>query len=392
MNVSPIDVSMALETHEQINKLLEDKKHILITFGKNAGGDALASATALFLFFANLGKNADMVSHEFALPKQYEFLKNSQHIQSRMADLKTFILTLDVKDTGVQELSYDLVSDKLRIFVTPKEGMLNKEHLKTAESSYKYDLIISLGTQDLSALGPVYDQHPELFEKTPVINIDFDSSNEHYGHINLIDITATSVAEMLFDLFKRIGNEYIDSDVATALLTGMISRTHSFKAENVRPHTLAIAGKLINLGADRDYIVDNLYRTRTIAALRLWGEALSHLHIEKDLGLVTTSITRDDFVRSGAHKHDLEDIVDELISNSPEAKLTLLLFEDPDSQDTIHATLATTKGYDAYELLKGYNALGNKNRSSLTMRNKTLKEVEEKLLEHLKKEIVKRYQ
>ena len=383
---------MALETYEQIEKLLEDKKHILITFGKNAGGDAVASTLALFLFLSNISKRADMVSHDFVLPKQFEFLNGSDRIGASVADLKTFIITLDVKETGVQELSYDLVGEKLRIFITPKQGLLNQGHVKTAESDYKYDLIFALGTQDLAALGPVHENHPELFEKTPVINIDFDSANEHFGHINLIDVTATSVAEILFDLFKKLGSEYIDEDVATALLTGMISRTHSFKAENVRPHTLTIAGKLIKLGADRDYIVENLYRTRTIAALRLWGEALSHLHVDRDLGLVPTSITRDDFVRSGAYKHDLEDIVDELISNSPEAKLTLLLFEDPDDVGLVHATLATTKEYDAVNMIRGFNALGNKDRASVSMRGKSLKEVEEKILEHLKREIAKRYQ
>lgn len=382
---------MALNQTEQISKLLEDKKHILITFGSHAGGDAIASALAWHLFLANLGKRSDIVSHGFVLPKQYEFLKGSDSIASALSQVKTFILTLDVKETGVQELSYDLVGEKLRIFVTPKQGILNKQHVKTAESNFKYDAIITVGTQDLASLGPVHTSHPELFEKTPVLNIDSETSNEHFGHINTVDVTATSTAEVLFDLLKKMKPEHIDADVATALLTGMIAKTRSFKGENVRPHTLSVAGKLINLGADRDYIVENLYRTRTIAALRLWGEALSHLHVDKDLGLVTTAITRDDFVRSGAHKHDLVDIVDELISNSPEAKIILLLHEDIDDTGKIHVTLSATKGYDAMELLKGLNAHGNIDLASTVLRDKTLKQAEEWTKKHITERINRLY-
>lgn len=378
---------MALNQTEQINKFLEDKKHILITFGKSAGGDAIASSLAVQLFLANLGKKSDVVGNGFHLPKQYEFLKGSEKIAAALNKIKTFILTLDIKETGVQELSYDLVGEKLRIFVTPKEGILNQSHVKTAESDFKYDAIISLSTQDLQALGPIYNNHPTLFEKNPILNIDCDGANEHYGHLNLIDITATSTSEVLYDLMRHLAPEYIDSDVATALLTGMIAKTHSFKGENVKPHTLSIAGKLISLGADRDYIVQNLYRTRSIAALRLWGEALSHLHIDKDLGLVTTTITRDDFVRSGAHKHDLVDIIDELISNSPEAKIILLLYEDLEDVGKVHVSLSATKGYDAMELLKGLNAEGNADLGSISLRGKTLKEAEEFTQRHITERI-----
>lgn len=374
---------MTLNQNEQLKQILEDKKHVLITFGQNAGGDAIASALALHKYLANIGKRSDVVSHDFHLPKQYAFLKGSENIGASLSQVKTFILTLDVQETGVQELSYDLVGEKLRIFITPKEGILNQSHVKTAESDFKYDAIVVLGTQDLYALGPIHASHPTLFETTPVINIDSEASNEHFGHLNIVDVTATSTAEVMYDVLKELGKEYVDADVATGLLTGMIAKTHSFKGENVRPHTLSVAGKLIKLGADRDYIVDNLYRTRTIAALRLWGEALSHLHVDKDLGLVTTSITRDDFVRSGAHKHDLVDIIDELISNSPEAKLILLLHEDVSDHGKIHVTLSASKGYNAVELLKGLNAIGNTDLATIAMRDRSLQEVEEKVKDHI---------
>ena len=380
---------MALNQPEQIKKLLDDKKHILITFRKNGNGDAIASAVALLLFLEKQGKRADVICQDFVLPRQYAFLKKADAIKPAVSDLQKFIITLDVKDAGVQELSYDMKDEKLRIYVTPKKGFLTRDHVRTAQSDFKYDLIITLDTQDLASLGALYDNNTDLFYKTPIVNIDHENANEHFGHINVVDITATSTAEVVYGLLKQLGEEYIDEHVATALLTGMIAATHSFKAPNVKPHTLATAGKLMSIGANRDYIVQNLYRTRTVAALKLWGKALAHLEHDKRIGLVSSTITRDDFVRSGAEEHDLKDIIDELISNSPEAKLILLLHEHPKAADEsiIHGMLSVEAHQDAMKLLAAWKPTGNKKQASFVVVGKTLKQVEEEVVAEIKKQL-----
>ena len=135
--------------------------------------------------------------------------------------------------------------------------------------------------------------------------------------------------------------EAIDADIATALLAGMITKTNSFKTENTKPNTLTIASRLMHLGANRDHIVQNLYRTRAISTLKLWGQALSHLQYDKSIGLVWTTITRDDFTRAGAQEHELYEIIDELIASSPEAKIIALLHEHQ-ADNIIHIIVTTT--------------------------------------------------
>jgi nanoRNase/pAp phosphatase (c-di-AMP/oligoRNAs hydrolase) len=379
---------MVLEQKEQIKKLISDKSHILIAIPRSPHGDAIGSALALFTFLANMGKRADIVSPDFVLSSNYQFLKHSDRIAPSLTQVKTFIITLDVADTGVDELRYDLVSDKLRIFITPKNGIMKQEQVKTAESDFKYDLVFTLGVQDHAQLGAVHSAHSELFHKTPVVNIDHDSSNEHHGHINLIDITATATGELLFSLLKDIGKEHIDKSVATALLTAIIARTRSFKSDSVRPHTLSTASELIRMGADRDDIVKHLYRTRTVNALRLWGTALTHLKLEKDINLVSTTITREDFTRSGATKEDLIDIIDELIINSPEAKLVVLLYDQSEGDKTfVTAHLSASKEHNALDLLKGFNPVGTKRLAQIRLSNKTLSEAEISIIESIQQKL-----
>ncbi|MEK7725095.1 MAG: DHH family phosphoesterase, partial [Acidobacteriota bacterium] len=224
-----------------------------------------------------------------------------------------------------------------------------------------------------------------LFFKTPIINIDHQIVNEHFGQINIIDSTKSSTAEILFEILCEWKEELIDAEISTILLSGIISQTKSFKADSIKPHTLATAGKLITMGADREKIIQNLYRTRTIPMLKLWGHALIHMQSDKNLKLVWSTLTRDDFIRCGAQENDLKDIIDELINNSPEAKITLLLHEHTNNQETvIHGILNTDKNFDAKKILAKYNPAGTNTNASFLIKGKTLKETEEEIVNHLR--------
>lgn len=381
---------MSLTVPQQIKQLIENKKNILITMRKNATGDAIASALALYLFLKKQDKNIDLVVDDFVLPQKMSFLKHSDEFKGQFSHLQKFIITVDVKNNGVEELSYDLKEEKLRIYVTPKQGFLNKDHIRTAQSDFKYELIFVLDSPDLESLGKIYDNNTELFYKTTVINIDHSPANEHYGQINVNELTVPSTAEVIFDILKKIGQELIDADVATALLAGMISATRSFKSDNVKPHTLATASTLMGLGGDREKVVTNLYKTRSVKALKLWGQALTQMQNDTKIKMVWSTITRDDFVRNDATETDLKDIIDELISNSPDAKITLLLHEHPDNPviQTIHGMLhLEDKNLDGKKLLAGYDPQGTKHDVSFSLVGKTLKMAEQEIVGYLRKKL-----
>lgn len=374
---------MALTDIAQMKQLIEESKHILITFRRDADIDTIASAVALFAYLEKQGNRVDVVSSGFTLPNKISFLPNTTHIKHTFEQLQKLVVTIDIEKTGVSELSYDQKNGKLRIFVSPKEGALSGNNVKTAKTAFRYDLIITLDTPDLVSLGDLYHQHTDLFFDTPIINIDANAANERYGQINTVDTTATSTAEHLYQLLRKVGDEYINKDVATALLTGMIAKTQSFKTNDIKPSTLTVASKLIELGADREYIIQNLYRTRSVAALKLWGQALSYLESHPEIGLVSTTITRDDFLRSGASQEDLYDIVHELITSSPDAKLVLLMHEHLDGEK-IKTILHAGNGYHAKDLLKPFNASGDANRATCQLTKKQIKQAYDIVLAHLK--------
>ncbi|MFB6181905.1 MAG: bifunctional oligoribonuclease/PAP phosphatase NrnA [Candidatus Magasanikbacteria bacterium] len=382
---------MSLSRAEQIQTVINDKDDFLITFRKDVTGDAIASALALSLFLEKHGKNAEIVVDNFSLPKKYQFLEGADKIQSGFEELQNFIIAANIKDRGLKNISYETKDDELRIYINPEEGMLDETDLRGVKSEYKYDLIFTVDTQSLDDLGEIHEKHSDLFHTLPIVNIDHNNDNEHFGHINFIDITSTSTVEMIYNLINNISPEYLEEDIATNLLTGLISKTKSFKGQNVSPSTLDTAGKLMNLGADRDYIVENLFRTRSVAELKLWGQALAHLEKNKETGLVWTTITREDFSRSGATKENVPEIIEELIQNSPEAKLILLLFEVPKSEGEIEGILSVDRSYNAKQILKPYKPQGSKTQVFFSLENSSLKTVEEEVTERINSFIKERY-
>lgn len=67
-----------------------------------------------------------------------------------------------------------------------------------------------------------------------------------------------AVAEILYDIISTIPENKIDEDMATCLLTGLITATKSFKTPNITPHTLNIASELITLGGCCEEIINSL--------------------------------------------------------------------------------------------------------------------------------------
>ncbi len=376
---------MALTDLQQIQNLVADSKYVLILCTPQDKGDAVGAAIALKTYLEREHKQADIAASGFVLPKNLHFLPGTEQVRSDLEHLQKFIIKVDVSETPIETLSYDVKDNTLAIYLTPKHGLISKKQLRTAQSTFKYDLIITLNSPDLNSLGDIFFNNTDLFYRTPIINIDHQTSNERYGQVNIVDFTCTSTAEATYKILKQIIPDHIDAAIATALLTGMTVATKSFKSPTITPLTLQLASDLINRGADRERIIQCLYRTRTIATLKLWGQALSHLQSDTKLGVVWTTITRDDFTRAGSAPDDLSGIVEELISNSPEAKVVLLVYEKENgSTKKIGAMITSEKEYDALELAKPFSPTGSKRQALFTVEGMSLQEAENMILERIR--------
>ena len=151
------------------------------------------------------------------------------------------------------------------------------DRVVTADDDTRSDLIISLDCSDLNRLGAAY--RPGWHDRLPLINIDHHITNLRFGTLNLVDSSATSTCQMIVEMARAL-HWPISLDAAQCLLTGVITDTRGFRTSNVTAATLGVAQTLVEAGAALADITENVFNRRPLAAICLWGQALSHLHLE----------------------------------------------------------------------------------------------------------------
>lgn len=385
---------MALDTNQQIQEAISRSRQILIAFRPQSEGDAIAAALALALVLQKRGQQVELAADGFVAPSHLKFISAISKIKPALSPLQKFIIKVDISKNKLESLSYEVKNDQLYINITPRQGLINKSDVRTASTDFKFDLIFVLDTPDWESLGRVYDNNTELFFKTPSVNIDCNPANEHFGQINLVDIAATSVSEILFEWLQQTAADQITPEAATLLLTGMIIKTKSFKTPNVNARTLSNASRLMELGAEREKIVQNLFRSRSLSTLKLWGQALTHLKHEASIGLAWVTLNREDFRIAGADENALPEIIDELLANSPEAKIIALIYETEKTIEgqltkAVEAIVACQPPLDAMLLTKSFQPQGGKERVKIAIPNQNLIAAETAVIENIKKVLEK---
>lgn len=379
---------MGLNTNQQIFELVKKSSNILITFKLNHKGDSIGSALGLYKFLQKMDKKVTVVSDNFSIPANMNFLEQIKDIHPKIKNLAQFIISLNTANTKVEEFSYDVEGDHtLHIFVTPQDGMFSDNDVKARTSGYRYDLIITLDTPDLESLGKIYEENTDFFYNTPIINIDHSSENEQFGQINMVDLTASSTSELVFDLIEEYDIKVINEELATSLLTGIFTATDSFKSPYITPKTLNIASKLILAGAQRDVIVKNLYYTHSVPRLKLWGKILARLKNDQQYKMVWSPVSWQDFVSTSTSPKDLLGVVDELISTTPEAEIIILIYEL--ENNNVCALVHSPKNIEATLLVKEFDPEGSKNYAKINIKGKSLIEAEKEIIETVRKNLEK---
>jgi nanoRNase/pAp phosphatase (c-di-AMP/oligoRNAs hydrolase) len=373
---------MALTSNEQFKKFLEDSKDILILIPENPSADAVGSAWALYFFLENK-KLTPTIAFSNNLSEKYSFLPKPQSILSQISGARDFVLSFDISRNKITGLKSEEKDGKFIIYLTPEKGSIDPRDFSFILAKFKYDLIIVLDSPDLEKLGKIYTENTDLFFEVPVINIDRRSDNDNFGQINVVDVTASSCAEILANLLESIVPSLVDKTVATCLLSGIIGATDSFQKKNTTPKSFATAATLMDKGADQQEIVRWFYKTHPLHILKLWGRAMAKLNWNPDTALVWSEISLEDFIQSRANPADLALILEKLQESYCEGKIFMTVFND-----TPESSMAYVKTTDLEMAKKIYLAFGGEIRRGvleIRLEKRDLAEVGKAVAEKIKK-------
>ncbi len=316
---------------DQILNLLDKSQKILLLTHAKADCDGLGSMISMYLTLKELGKTVIAATNDPA-PDNLSFLPSINIVQNSLKSVEDFIISLDVSQTPLKKIRYNLEGNQVNIIVSPKAGQFNKKDVRFLSPEGKdeeFDLIITFDTGNLEHLGPLYDNNANLFFKTPLINIDHHASNTDFGQVNMVDVVAASTTEVMLKLLKKMerrhDKKFITDDIATLLLAGLITDTGSFQHANTSPSAMESAAELLDLGARQQEIIKNIYKTKPLSMLKLWGTVLSKVESDPVYRMVWSTITKQDLEETGATSEAAEGIIDDLLSNAPGAEIILLM-------------------------------------------------------------------
>lgn len=307
-------------TFRKILDKINESIHILIVPHKKPDGDAVGSALALSLILDSLNKRHKIFCTD-PVNTHYKFLPNWERIET---DPKIF-----------------------------------KEK--------RFDLIIVIDSGDLPYSGVNLYLENLDYPKPFLINVDHHLTNEYFGDIDLVLPEYSSACQILFDFIKK-NKLATNKDIATCLLTGIITDTGGFTNPATTFPSLEAASELLLDGAKFYKINYNLLKNKSVPSLKLWGNILSRLQKNERFGIVTTFITLEDLKNFQVSDEAIDGFAN-FLNNLEGARAVLVLKEHYNNK--IKGSLRTNDiNTDVSNFAKLFGGGGHKKAAGFTINGK----------------------
>ncbi len=267
-------------------------------------------------------------------------------------------LHLDAPIPEMQTITYGQTNVSLPASLAP---------LTFSHTLPSFDRIITFGAKDLSEIAPLFGDMHELIMRIPIVSITWQPSSESFGRWNISYEQATTLSEVVSSFLHDTSPESVKDDVATCLLAGIIAKTKHFRSDAVTPAMLTMAANLVAAGANRLQIIEELYRTRSVDSLRLWGAACARLQ-EIVPGVLFSELTEDDFLRTHTSPDALPDIAQEVLQSSEQTKKIIFFFTQ---KDLLQAYVVAKRPLDARVFMGALRTEGTRETAQHTFTTET---------------------
>lgn len=248
---------------QQIVDSIKNSNNILVTVSNNPSVDELSAALGLTIVLNNLDKRATAI-FSGAIPPAITFLEPSKTFANNADSLRDFIIALD--KGKADHLRYKVDGDVVKIFITPYKTTLSQADLEFSQGDYNVDLILALGVKDQGHLDGALEAHGKILHDATVATITSGAEVSTLGGVDWHEATASSLSEMVVALADGLKGEgpILDEQIATSLLTGIVSATERFSNDHTTSRAMTMAAQLMAAGANQQLIAAKLEEANDI--------------------------------------------------------------------------------------------------------------------------------
>lgn len=255
------DVLTKTATTEEVVAELRRRPAFVMVSHVKPDGDTLGAGLALGLALKKLGKRVHYFQQD-PVPRNLRFLPDSENV------------TRDVPS--------DLPADTLWVF------------------------------GDMSDTARAGEFLPKI-ERENILDIDHHLGNSHFGALNYVLPEECSTGTCVMRLLRELGVE-IDADIATNLLTTIMTDTGGFMHSNTTGPVLEISAELIQRGANKEQITEEIFANKRLAAVKLLGRAIDEAKLGYDGRYIFSFVDEAMLRECNADGEDTEEIIGHLRS------------------------------------------------------------------------------
>ena len=260
-------------TLDEIYIEIKKSENFVILTHENPDGDAIGSALSVALLLKKMGKNVvDIYLKDY--PEIYNFLP------------------------GIEMIKKDIDKDN-------------------------YDMAIVVDCSDIIRVNQMYRY---LFEKADIkVQFDHHNNNSMFADYNIVNPVSPACSQIMSSSFEYLKID-IDKDMATAILTGIITDTYGFSIPETTTESFEFAGYALSKGVNVSRVYRNALTKISKARFNIQNLASERLEFLADGKICFTYITKQDEQKIGTKTGDLSSIV-EIGRNIDGVEISIFLYE-----------------------------------------------------------------
>lgn len=309
---------------EEIIEHFNNCSNVLIASHIQPDGDAIGSMLSLGLALQSLGKKT-LLYNESTTPAIFRFLPSVGQIVNNCGELSDF------------------------------------------------DLAVVLDCSDIHRIGTL----GESINRIPVlINIDHHITNTQFGTLALVNTDVCATAEIIYNIIKSLGVT-IDSAIATAIYTAILTDTGSFLFQNTNSAAFSISSEMVDKGADPYTIAQSVYATYSLGRLKLLNMVLDSIDISENGKMSTMFLSEKMMSETGTQLEDIYGLVN-YAKHIEDVQVAALIREThvgKNGQGTYHVSLRSSGDVDVSVIAANLGGGGHHNAAGFKLENVSLGDV-----------------
>ncbi|WP_319405824.1 DHH family phosphoesterase [uncultured Desulfosarcina sp.] len=241
---------------KKIIQQLTNSSRVLVASHAKPDGDAIGSLLAMGIALERVGCEVTRYN-ESAIPAVYRFLPSVDSIQRQLTDVGCF-------DTAV---------------------------------------ILDCG--GLDRVGSAVDAITTI---PAIVNIDHHTTNTRFGQYHLVDVNACATSEIIYRLIQAMDLE-LDVEMATAIYTGILTDTGSFRFSNTNRAAFSICEAMVAIGVNPSAVARHVYGTYSLGRIKLLNLALDSIEISSNGHISIMTVTREMLSDTGTQPEDADGLI-----------------------------------------------------------------------------------